>query len=714
MKEIKINNIFLTIILIVQLVLCLTIVWDIPIARQVIGFIFLSFIPGYILLSFFRIQKLSLSKVILFSVGLSIAFLMFLGLLMNELYPIFGIMFPLSPQSIAITIITLMLVLSALIYIIKPDLSNLVISNLKVPVPTLLIFCLPVLSAVGATLLNISGNNSLSLLVICIISGLILLSVISKKIIPPRFYQATLLSIAISLLILLSFTSMYIIGYDIPLEYYVFRLTKTNFYWSHAIPFANLITSNYNAMLSISILPTIYSYMLNLNETWILKIVYPLLFSLISLGLYQLYRKQFGERLAFLSTFFFLSFSTFFDQMLGLTRQMIGELFLVLILLLLFEDKIKERKKIALSIIFGAALIVSHYAVSYLFIFIFLVSFLFLSRRNNRIEKQNAIMSWRFFFLYLIISFSWYGYISYSSPIISITNLIQQMTNSILFDFFNPSTRTSTVLQAVGMGSSSSLIYGIGRTVFQLAQFFIIVGVIKAIFKHREMKLDLKYYSMSLASMGLLLMCIILPYVASSLEMSRIYHISLIFLAPFFLLGGKTLIGWIPKLKRFALPLISILLIIFFLFQSGFVYEITGDTPKWAALSKYRIDPQTDMALYSEYMHKQDVFSIEWLSKYKEVNPKIYSDRFSHYHVLISYGMLNAKYQHDWSYLLSNTTRNVESNAYIYQGNLNVVYGIAEGPKPGLLWNITEISPFLDNCNKIYSNGGSDIYRSVS
>jgi uncharacterized membrane protein len=152
-------------------------------------------------------------------------------------------------------------------------------------------------------------------------------------------------------------------------------------------------------------------------------------------------------------------------------------------------------------------------------------------------------------------------------------------------------------------------------------------------------------------------------------------------------------------------------IIAFFIFQSGFVYEVTKDVPTWGALSKDRINPVTNLALYTEYIHVQDVFGARWLLQNNDGMSKIYADRSSNYHALTSYGMLLPEYQYNYAYLLSNNTKNVEDGAYMYLGNLNVVYGKAEGPQPGLLWNVTEISPLLSECDKIYSNGYSDIYQ---
>jgi uncharacterized membrane protein len=49
-----------------------------------LGFIFLAFFPGFLLLRAFRIEKPHLTEIIVYSAGLSLAFLMLIGLVINE------------------------------------------------------------------------------------------------------------------------------------------------------------------------------------------------------------------------------------------------------------------------------------------------------------------------------------------------------------------------------------------------------------------------------------------------------------------------------------------------------------------------------------------------------------------------------------------------------------------------------------------------------
>ena len=57
---------------------------NIPFLRQIFGFFFLTFLPGLIILQILKINKIQSTEKFILSVGLSIAFLMFFGLLLNN------------------------------------------------------------------------------------------------------------------------------------------------------------------------------------------------------------------------------------------------------------------------------------------------------------------------------------------------------------------------------------------------------------------------------------------------------------------------------------------------------------------------------------------------------------------------------------------------------------------------------------------------------
>jgi uncharacterized membrane protein len=86
---------FLLLLLFLQLIVYFTVFVDVPVARQVIGFIYLSFIPGLIIVKLLKLDELERLEIVLFSIGISVAFLMFAGLLINTLFPLFGVSEPL-------------------------------------------------------------------------------------------------------------------------------------------------------------------------------------------------------------------------------------------------------------------------------------------------------------------------------------------------------------------------------------------------------------------------------------------------------------------------------------------------------------------------------------------------------------------------------------------------------------------------------------------
>lgn len=706
---------FLIFVLAIQIITIITVVLDIPFARQVIGFLYLTFVPGIIFLKLLKLHNLDFAETILLSVGLSIAFLMFIGLLINELCPLIGILRPLSLGPLLIITSSIVLFMCFLSYMINKEDFNFA-SELKFSPLILPFVLLPFLSVAGTALVNRFQNNFLLLTMIIAISVLVVLSTLSKKLVPPKLYPLALLMIAIALLFHASLISNYILGNDIHSEYQLFKLTENNSHWDPTGPYANMQLDKLNAMLSITVLPSIYSSILNMEGTWIFKIIYPLVFSLVPLGIYQLYHTQvhkkgtFSKKAAFLSTFFFMANSTFFTEMLGLARQMVAELFYILLFFVLFSKKFNSLNKKICFVIFGAALIMSHYAVSYLFMFLIFLTWLipfFLKYTMKNFKKSQSVTA-SLVLLFFIMSFSWYIYVSASGPFQAIVNIGNNVVKNFFPDFFNPEARGQGVLRGLGVTSAfqvSSFWHLIGRISAYATEFLIVIGFITLVIKRKKNAFDQEYFMLSVVNMAMLIMCIILPNVVRWLRMERFYHISLFFLAPLCILGGKNFFRFITNSKARVLGLVLIVLITFFLFQTEFVYEVTGDYSWSVPLSKYRMP----LTIYSQgFVDEQDVFGAAWLTKnlYLKHNT-LYGDHISRFHVLTSYGMIN--------YLEIETLNNdtmVSADGIIYLGRMNVIHGIMFNYVLGY-WNTTEISSILNNMNNIYSNGGCEIYKSI-
>ena len=734
---------FLKLILAIQLAVWGVIGLDaiglqIPILRQLIGFVYLTFVPGIILLRILKLHRLGNIETLLYTVGLSIATLMFTGLFMNTVYPFFGISGPISITPLIITISILVLILCILSYVRDKDYSNpgsIDVGEILSP-PVLFLCLIPFLAIFGTYLVNFHHNNVLLMFLIVIIA-LIAILIAFDKFIPKNLYPLAVFVIAISLLYHRSLISMYIWGYDINLESYLCNLVNMNGIWDSTIP------RTYNAMLSIVMVAPIYSIISNMDITWVFKIIYPLLFALVPLGLYRVFQKQTGDKIAFLSCFFFVSLFTFYTEMLALARQQIAELFLVLLILAMIDKDMNKIKRSVLFILFGFSLVTSHYGLSYIYLFCLISAWLllvfvdspamqnlrddFYSKFGRKSEKPagnptssnmgDRTISSTFVLLFIIFTLTWYMYVSSSSAFNAIVRIGDHMASSIFTDFLNPEA-------AQGLGrilmETVSPLHSVTKYLHLLSQFFIAVGVITLLLKPKEMKFKDEYFAFSLVNFVICLGAVGLPYFASALRTERLYQITLTILAPFCVIGGITVFrmvsrvvraSWTEQRVKNSLKVLSVFFAIFLLFNSGLVYELVKDHPGSISLSQEWIkqygDVEAKVGFYGGYIPEEDVFGARWLSKNKDDTTKVYADRTRKDNVLNSYGMMPREFP-----VLSNTTTKIEKDAYVYLGHLNVVEGIGTGPHLYRdFWNMTEISPLIEERNRIYSNGCSEVYR---
>ena len=94
----------------------LAILLDIPILRQLLGFLFFTTIPGLLILCVLKLNRLKLTETIVLSVGLSISFLMFFGLLVDGALFAFGYATPLSTTSLIISFSVILFILGIIGY----------------------------------------------------------------------------------------------------------------------------------------------------------------------------------------------------------------------------------------------------------------------------------------------------------------------------------------------------------------------------------------------------------------------------------------------------------------------------------------------------------------------------------------------------------------------------------------------------------------------
>ena len=386
------NKIFFG-ILIFGLIVNLLVLFDIQCfyLTAIFSFIFLTTVPGLLIILMLKIREVDFWEYLVYTIGLSIAFLMFGGLFINWVLPLIGIYKPLStvPLLISFDIFLLIFWIIALkrnnkIYL-KVELPQLDLLNksfLVIPI----IF--PILTILGAITLNNHGPNYLPLIVLGGIAIYVFLVALLRKKLNKNIYPWSIVMVSLSLLLAASLRSWYVSGIDTNLEYYIFQLIKEKQYWN-----VQQFSHAYNTCLSVSILPTILSTFIKINNQYIFKLIITMIFSLTPLVVYLFLKRFAHEILVFFAVFFFMSQPIFMNWASIPIRQEIALLFFAFTLLVLFNENFNQTLKNSLFIIFGFSMVVSHYTTTYLAILLFVFSyFVYLVLRKTKNKKPFSII----------------------------------------------------------------------------------------------------------------------------------------------------------------------------------------------------------------------------------------------------------------------------------------------------------------------------------
>ena len=697
------TEIFLTLVS-WQLVVNISIAFNIPVARQILSFAYFTLMPGLLIILLTKPKGFDRVEIIVFSVGLSIGFLMFAGLLVNELGLMLGVSRPLSLVPLLTVLNVFLLVITFLVALRgdRVDFFEAKVNWKNVPILILLLF-LPALSVFGAMWMTVYGSNIFLLITIALIALLVFVGAFSKRVLPERFYAVVVFVIVLTIIFHSCVIYKYLISYgsDSSYEYFIYKSTESRAYWDSTL-FKDTLHGRLNSMASLTILPTVWSIISNMDPLYVRKMLYPVIFSFVPLILFQFWKKKYGSQRSFFAVFFFVSFVTFYTEMMGLGRQMIAEIFLALLLLSIFNGKRTLFNKMCF-VIFSAGLVISHYALAEIFLGLSILAVLFvflLTRKPSRKITSTMIM------LLFVFMFAWYIYTSHSATFESTlsfgNNVLAQLN-----EFFNPSSREPTILRALGLERPETVWNLLSRIFLHLTEFFIVIGFFGLVMKKIDMKLGTDHFALTVVATFFLALVIVLPGLSKTLNITRFYHVLLFLLAPLCVLGAEFLVKLLFKQRKEFLATILLLnvLIPFFLFQTGFVYELT-EVRSWAPLSLHRMDAYR-LYFWSGYVDDKSTSGIEWLSKHVDFeHVRIFADSASIRHMLRVYGLIPDGYVSP----LSNTTTLTEKGV-VYLNSLNSIYNtiVANYRYTCPSANLT----FLEDMNKVYASGGAEIYKNT-
>lgn len=414
-------------------------------------------------------------------------------------------------------------------------------------------------------------------------------------------------------------------------------------------------------------------------------------------------------------------------------KMLFAGIFLTLLILTMTNKKINYMRKKIIFVIFCLSLITSHYGTSYVFMFSLFVSVIILYLfKALKSSTERRLVTPIIVVFYGVSTLLWYMLTPAVSSLNSAIGYLSYVAKCVQ-EFLLPS-------------STETLIFGEWSTTVEILKllylamaFFIFIGLVSELC--RTKRID-EYSSLSIPLFGSL----VFVYLSYKLYSGRIWFIVSILLAPYCIKGILNFFFFLIKIienfkkyleknkyirfgfinvtsgnfnrnKEVGFVLVSAYLMIFLLFNSGFSSEVIfKDYGPSIYLSKCRIQEQGNIIekerFFRKYITDYDVFSVKWLSKNKETTiKKIYCDRRGK-DILNSYGNISPLVPVSF---LTNRTTNILGPSYVYLKYVNVVVGImgmhASSDFPLFKFkNSTIYLILLKNGDKIYSNGGSEIY----
>src|SRR2546428_665802 len=633
--------------------------YEVGTIQLILGLVYLLVLPGFILMRALRIHPTGRVESLLYAVGLSLALEMMGGLLANAIFPYLGIRSPISAIPL-LAVYTMIIVALQWIAFVRD-------SSRPAPVsPTLNVngrvmaslALLPMLTIIGTYLENYYRVNSILIVVLVLAAALVIVIGFTEFVGPVHYSFATFV-LSLSLLYHRSLISSNMWGWDVFHEFYLANTVVLAGSWIPSLAF------NSTAMLSTVILAPAYSVILCISLVVVFKWVWPFLFSTIPVALFIALDRMIGSKFAFLPSFFFLSIYVFYSELPQIPRQEIAELFLSLIILSFFTSQPTRAAKMVLTVAFSLALLVSHYGTSYIFLGSLVVScfllFLQKHRRTQPMTGSRGRISTTYIGLLFAFAYLGYAYISSSTNFISLVQLGNHISTAFFSDLLTP--QTSQPVGIILAGTQSPL-HGISGGLQVLSQLLILAGLVAYWRGRTALRLDPRYAAMAGSSFIVLVASIVVPYFASALNTSRIYQLALFFLAPFLVVGTILTLAAARRFLRMIRRLsytpaigvtraLAVFLVIFLAFNSGLIYELTGDNPTSISLSN-----SVDFPRFGA----EEVAGAQWLSELRGQR-QIYADGYR-YEIFLAYGVVP-----------TNIPMNVSSipdGSIIYLGKYNV------------------------------------------
>lgn len=673
---------------------------NIPILRELVP---IAFIPllGILYLNYLEEFEISKFKYSVLSVGISIFLLMFIGLGLNSLRYFTGYDSPLKKNTVVITF-----ALVIFITIIHQYEANRIgtifinIPSLSVIDKTHLGFGTSALSfsIFGTIVMNRFGMNKFMIVALSlVISYILILIYMDDRFLPQQSTLVfTLFLMSLGIQLQYGLRSSDLLGHDIHTEFRIFSLVVENGYWK-MYPSAK---ANYNAMLSVTILPTMIKYLSHINDKLIFRLLVSISASVIPVIIYYIFEGYLLERYAALASLFYMSQKLFFFH--SSVRTAISVMFFALIVLVLVDTEISHPNH--LFILFAIGLILSHYATAYLAIGMLAITWMSTRLYSTILPHGgkspmhlsiNRLTIFKVIFLG-IFAFLWYSIVTYRP----FHDLIRLLLSAVVLD--QPVAATQAYESIRYISEEEWIGYQI-----QLISSWIVIVVLQIggaialwdLWSDKEIKQAQTNHPL-LIFLGLSGSVVMAgSLVGIGYNPQRIFYLVTVAMAPFFVIAFSYDTNMLERVNLD--HVFTIILILFILSNSGLSYQATG-------YSKSVLLNDDGFQYQRLYVHEQTKVADKWLASFggfTRASQTVYGDA----------GLLSLRQETTRGVNINTTAilRNkskLSDNSYIYLRKWNTETDklLSHDHKTYKLENYNSL---FRNKNKIYDNSGGKIYH---
>jgi uncharacterized membrane protein len=328
-------------------------------------------LPGVIALRALRVPGKAVASYPVYVPAASILVLLFSGLAIDLIGPLFNIEAPLHPAPLLGALEVTCFGLLACSQNAPPE-TQIPWHLLSRPVAKAWPLLLPLLSAAGALRLNsghTAGVADVAVLVVLIVG-------VAGFLFAPWCDDSLLMIgiFALGLAMMWSFSLRgdLVYGFDISSEYYAMEQTVSAGIWHISHP-----NDAYGAMLSLTILPAQLHALTGIPALLILKVVYPVTGALFPVAVFNLARRILVGRWAYMAAALVLMQQTFFQQMPALARQEIATLLFAALVLAVLDNAQSRSTRWSFVALLSIGVVLAHYSTAYLAITMLAIGIVF-------------------------------------------------------------------------------------------------------------------------------------------------------------------------------------------------------------------------------------------------------------------------------------------------------------------------------------------------